>query len=57
MAKGAGKPNSEKVGKITRAQIAEIVKIKAADLNATDPEAAARMIEGTARQMGVEVID
>jgi large subunit ribosomal protein L11 len=57
VAKGAGKPNSEKVGKITRAQIAEIVKIKAADLNATDPEAAARMIEGTARQMGVEVID
>ena len=57
VAKGAGKPNTEKVGKITRAQIAEIVKIKAADLNATDPEAAARMIEGTARQMGVEVID
>lgn len=57
VAKGAGKPSSEKVGKITRAQIAEIVKIKAADLNATDPEAAARMIEGTARQMGVEVID
>lgn len=57
VAKGAGKPNTEKVGKITRAQIAEIVKIKAADLNATDPEAAARMIEGTARQMGVEVVD
>ena len=57
VAKGAGKPNSEKVGKITRAQIAEIVNIKANDLNATDPEAAARMIEGTARQMGVEVID
>ena len=57
VAKGAGKPNAEKVGKITRAQIAEIVKIKANDLNATDPEAAARMIEGTARQMGVEVID
>lgn len=57
VAKGSGKPNSEKAGKITRAQIAEIVKIKAADLNATDSEAAARMIEGTARQMGVEVID
>ncbi len=55
--KGSGKPNTDKVGKITRAQIAEIVKIKAADLNATDPEAAARMIEGTARQMGVDVID
>ena len=36
--KGSGKPNTEKVGKITRAQIAEIVKIKAADLNATDPD-------------------
>ncbi len=55
--KGSGKPNTEKAGKITRAQIAEIVKTKAADLNATDPEAAARMIEGTARQMGVEVVD
>ena len=52
--KGSGKPNTEKAGKITRAQIA---KIKAADLNATDPEAAARMIEGTARQMGVDVVD
>ncbi|MEG1480598.1 MAG: 50S ribosomal protein L11 [Kiritimatiellia bacterium] len=56
-AKGSGKPNVDKVGKITRAQIAEIIKIKAEDLNATDPAAAARMIEGTARQMGVDVID
>ena len=55
--KGSGKPNSEKVGKLTRAQVAEIVKIKLADLNATDPEAAGRMIEGTARQMGVEIVD
>ena len=55
--KGSGTPNTEKVGKITRAQIAEIVKIKAEDLNAADPEAAARMIEGTARQMGVDVVD
>ena len=55
--KGSGKPNTDKVGKITRAQIAEIVKIKADDLNTLDPEAAARMIEGSAMQMGVEVID
>ncbi len=55
--KASGKPNSEKVGKVTKAQIAEIVKMKAADLNASDPEAAARIIAGTARSMGIDVID
>ena len=55
--KASGKPNSEKVGKVTKAQIAEIVKMKAADLNASDPEAASRIIAGTARSMGIEVID
>ncbi len=55
--KASGKPNSNKVGKVTRAQIDEIVKTKAEDLNATDPEAAARIIMGTARSMGIEVID
>ncbi len=55
--KASGKPNSNKVGKVTRAQIDEIVKMKAEDLNATDPEAAARIIMGTARSMGIEVID
>ena len=55
--KASGKPNSEKVGKVTKAQIAEIVKMKAADLNASDPEAAARIIAGTARSMGIEVVD
>lgn len=55
--KASGKPNSVKVGKVTKAQIQEIVKMKANDLNATDPEAAARIIEGTARSMGIEVID
>ena len=55
--KASGKPNSEKVGKVTKAQVAEIVKMKAADLNATDPEAAARIIAGTARSMGIEVVD
>jgi large subunit ribosomal protein L11 len=55
--KASGKPNSEKVGKVTKAQVMEIVKMKAADLNASDPEHAARIIEGTARSMGIEVVD
>ena len=55
--KASGKPNSEKVGKVTKAQVMEIVKMKAADLNASNPDAAARIIEGTARSMGIEVVD
>ena len=54
--KGSGTPNKTKVGKVTHAQILEIVKTKAADLNATDPEHAARMVEGTARSMGITVV-
>ena len=54
--KGSGTPNKTKVGKVTHEQILEIVKTKAADLNATDPEHAARMIEGTARSMGITVV-
>ena len=54
---GSGVPNKEKVGSVTRAQIDEIVKRKAADLNARDLEHARRMIEGTARSMGLEVRD
>ena len=54
--KGSGTPNKTKVGKVTRAQILEIVKTKAEDLNAVDPEHAARMIEGTARSMGITVV-
>ena len=54
--KGSGTPNKTKVGKVTKAQIHEIGKTKAADLNATDPEHAARMIEGTARSMGITVV-
>ncbi len=57
LAKGSGMPNRDKVGKLTRAQIAEIVKTKQQDLNAIDAARAARMIEGTARSMGVEVVD
>ena len=54
--KGSGTPNKTKVGKVTKAQILEIVKTKAEDLNAVDPEHAARMIEGTARSMGITVV-
>lgn len=55
LAKGSGVPNRDKVGKVTKAQILEIVETKKADLNATDPEAAVRIIEGTARSMGIVV--
>lgn len=55
--KGSGEPNRKKVGKVTRAQIREIAEIKMPDLNANDIEAAMRMIEGTARNMGLEIVD
>ena len=55
IAKGSGVPNKEKVGTVTRSQIENIVKLKSADLNARDAEHAARMIEGTARSMGIDV--
>ncbi|QBG47800.1 50S ribosomal protein L11 [Verrucomicrobia bacterium S94] len=55
LAKGSGVPNRDKVGKVTRAQIEEIVETKKDDLNANDMEAAVRIIEGTARSMGIEV--
>jgi len=55
IAKGSGEPNKEKVGSVTSAQIEEIIKTKAADLSARDLEHARRMIEGTARSMGLEV--
>ena len=57
LAKGSGVPNRDKVGKVTRKQILEIVETKKNDLNASDPDKAALMIEGTARSMGIEVID
>jgi large subunit ribosomal protein L11 len=53
--KGSGKPNKEKVGKITRAAVKKIAETKMNDLNATSLESAMRMVEGTARSMGVEV--
>jgi large subunit ribosomal protein L11 len=53
--KGSGKPNKEKVGKISRAQVKKIAETKLADLNATSVEGAMKMVEGTARSMGVEI--
>ncbi len=57
IATGSAKPNQDKVGKVTKKQILEIIKIKKADLNANSDEAAIRMIAGTAKNMGIEVID
>jgi len=54
--KGSGKPHSEKVGKITRAQLEEIAEIKKDQLNAIDLEGRVKIIAGSARSMGVEVI-
>ena len=56
VAKGSGVPNKEKVGKVTVAQVDEICKTKMADLNARDLEHARRLVEGTARSMGIEVL-
>ncbi len=57
LAKGSAVPNRDKVGKVTRAQISEIVKLKKKDLNTADKTNAISIIEGTARSMGVEVVD
>lgn len=57
LASGSGEPNKKKVGKITKKQLLEVVKLKIADLNTQDPERAARIIAGTARQMGLDIID
>jgi large subunit ribosomal protein L11 len=55
--KASGEPNRQKIGKVTRDQIREIAELKKPDLNAANVEAAMRMISGTARSMGIEVID
>ena len=55
--KASGEPNKTKVAKVSRAKAQEIAKTKMEDLNAADLEAATRMIEGTARSMGVEVVE
>jgi large subunit ribosomal protein L11 len=56
IAKGSGDPKRDKVGKVTRAQIEEIAKMKLADLNANHLDSACKIIEGTARSMGIEVV-
>jgi large subunit ribosomal protein L11 len=55
--KGSGVPNKDKVGKVTRAQIKEIAQTKMPDLNAASVESAMRMIEGSAKSMGLEIVD
>jgi large subunit ribosomal protein L11 len=55
IAKGSGVPNRTKVAKVTKAQVKEIAELKRPDLNANDVEMAMRMVEGTARSMGIEI--
>lgn len=55
VARGSGKPNTEKVGKLNKAQLEEIAKEKMVDLNANDVEAAMKVVAGTARSMGIDV--
>lgn len=57
LAKGAAAPKREQVGTVTKAQLQQIAEIKRADLNAASPEAAAQIIAGTARSMGIAVVD
>ncbi|HYR45474.1 MAG TPA: 50S ribosomal protein L11 [Thermoanaerobaculia bacterium] len=54
--KGSGTPNKDKVGKVTRQQVEEIARTKMPDLNAADVPAAVKIVEGTARSMGIEVV-
>jgi large subunit ribosomal protein L11 len=55
--KGSGVPNKDKVGKVTKAQVRKIAETKMNDLNAFDLDHADRIIEGTARSMGIEIVD
>lgn len=55
--KASGEPNKKKVGKVNRSKVREIAELKMKDLNATDIEAAMRMVEGTARSMGIEIVE
>jgi large subunit ribosomal protein L11 len=57
IAKGSGEPNRNKVGEVSKAQVQEIAETKMPDLNATSIEGAMRIIEGTARSMGIKVVD
>ena len=55
--KGSGVPNKNKIGKVTKKQVEEIARLKMPDLNAASVEAAIKTVEGTARSMGMEVVD
>lgn len=57
VAKGSGVPNKEKVGQVTKQQVREIAESKMKDLNASDVESAMKQVEGTARSMGIEIVD
>ncbi|MFH1715441.1 MAG: 50S ribosomal protein L11 [Elusimicrobiota bacterium] len=57
LAKGSGEPNKTKVGKLTKAQVEEVAKKKMPDLNTKDLKAAMQMVEGTARNMGIEIVE
>ena len=57
MDKGSGVPNKDKVGKVTRKQVREIAELKMKDLNAINVEGAMKQVEGTARSMGINVVD
>ncbi|MFH1479092.1 MAG: 50S ribosomal protein L11 [Candidatus Omnitrophota bacterium] len=57
IAKASGTPNKEKIGKVTKKQVREIVETKMKDLNASSVESAMRIVEGTARSMGIEVVE
>jgi large subunit ribosomal protein L11 len=57
IASGSGEPNRKKVAKLTKKQLLDVVKLKIADLNTQDPERAARIMAGTARQMGIDIVD
>ncbi|MFO8049888.1 MAG: 50S ribosomal protein L11 [Desulfosudaceae bacterium] len=56
IAKGSGEPNKEKVGRVTMQDVEEIARLKMVDLNATQLDAACRIIQGTARSMGIEIV-
>jgi large subunit ribosomal protein L11 len=57
IAKGSGQPNREKVGRVTRSQVLEIARTKLPDLNTEDLDAAVRSVEGTAKSMGLEIVE
>ena len=57
IAKASGQPNKEKIGKVTRSQVKEIAETKMKDLNASNLEKAMKIVEGTARSMGIEIVE